>query len=236
MGQNITDQWTTQRDGTVMMNAINMAGILTDIGITDINQFGEITKTDADGNIIKVYGNKLTGQEVPGGYGNGQFGGGKRVGYHVYFQPNGTPIFYTVGDTRNSLARAFSDNPILGTIAQVGASFFGGPAGSAALNIALGQEPQDVVKAAVLNYVGGQVASGVSGSEAVVAELGQTGANIAGNIANNFVRTGDLKESIITGGVGAGVDLLATEIPGFTEMPSVAQNEFKAAYEAAGIT
>jgi hypothetical protein len=61
----------------------------------------------------KVYGNKVTGQEVPMTYserqtGNafgGTFQGAGNTGYRVQFDPQGNPIFYTTGASSNNMAQ-----------------------------------------------------------------------------------------------------------------------------------
>jgi hypothetical protein len=119
LGQGTADKWTGEGKGSAQANAADMAKILAGIGITDINQFGQITKqvpvtyTDENGTsydtgqtqTVTTYGNKVTGQEVPNTYserqtGNafgGTFAGKGNTGYRVEMAPNGTPIFYTTG-------------------------------------------------------------------------------------------------------------------------------------------
>jgi len=119
LGQGTTDKWSGQGKGSPQANAADMATIFTSIGITDINQFGQITKqipvttTDENGNVyetgetqtVTTYGNKLTGQEVPSTYGErqtgnafgGTFDGKGNTGYRVEFDAQGKPLFYTTG-------------------------------------------------------------------------------------------------------------------------------------------
>jgi len=126
LAQNLTDKWSGQGYGTAQANAADMAGIMASIGITDINQFGEITKTipayyiDTENGqeyvpeqTVKTYGNKLTGQEVPNTYserqtGNawgGTFAGSGNTGYRVQFTPDGKPIFYTTGASSSDIGQ-----------------------------------------------------------------------------------------------------------------------------------
>jgi len=129
LGQNLTSKWSGEGFGSAASNAADMAKILNSIGITDITQFGEITKTipahqeiqggengdivvDVPEQIVKTYGNKLTGQEVPNTYserqtGNawgGTFTGSGNTGYRVQFDAQGNPYFYTTGASSNDLA------------------------------------------------------------------------------------------------------------------------------------
>lgn len=107
LGQGTTDKWTGQGKGSPEANAADMARIIASTGVTDISQFGQIEKTvvDEDGNksVVKTYGNKVTGQEVPNTYterqtGNafgGTYDGKDNTGYRVEFDAAGKPFFYT---------------------------------------------------------------------------------------------------------------------------------------------
>ena len=170
--------------------------------------------------IGQTYGNKVTGQPIQNTYaerqtGNawgGTFAGEGNTGYRVQFDAQGNPIFYTTGASSNDLANML-DDPILGALAQAGAAYFGGPMGTAALNAAMGKDLKDVAKATALSYIGGQAANTVSGS--LAGTLGQTGANIAGNVARSVVTGGDPVQALITGGIGAALPEITSQIPGF---------------------
>ena len=60
LGQNTTKQWSGQGFGSAEANAADMASILTGIGITDINQFGKVTKYEPVQELYKTY----NGQQV----------------------------------------------------------------------------------------------------------------------------------------------------------------------------
>jgi hypothetical protein len=178
LAQGTTDQWSGQGFGSAEANATDMAKILAGIGITDINQFGQITKqvpvtsTDEYGNTydtgqtqtVTTYGNKVTGQEVPNTYserqtGNafgGTFAGKGNTGYRVEIAPNGTPVFYTTGASSNDLFNILSENPVLNVGANVVAGVFGGPLAVGALQAAQGKDFKDVAKATVLSWLGQQ--------------------------------------------------------------------------------
>jgi hypothetical protein len=103
----------------------DMARILAETGITDISQFGPITRevqeyvgTEYEGGppvyqtrTEQTFGNKLTGQAVPNTYserqtGNffgGTFEGKGNTGYGVQFDSQGNPIFYTQGASSSDI-------------------------------------------------------------------------------------------------------------------------------------
>jgi hypothetical protein len=125
LGQGTTN-WSGVGYGSAEKNAEDMAKILAGIGITDISQFGRISRpvqeiigTDDGGNPIydtqtqNTFGNKLTGQAVPLTYGGRQtgdfFGGtyeGKgNTGYGVRFDEQGNPQFYTQGASSSDVGK-----------------------------------------------------------------------------------------------------------------------------------
>jgi len=178
--QGTTDKWTGGYGADAATK--DMARILADTGITDISQFGPVTKEvelymgeGVDGTPIyqkqteQTFGNKLTGQPVANTYserqtGNafgGTFEGKGNTGYRVDFTPEGTPIFYTTGASSNDLFNLLQDNKLLNIAANVAAATFGGPVGSAALQLAQGKDIKDAAKAAALTYAGQQITSGL---------------------------------------------------------------------------
>lgn len=179
-----------------------------------------------------VYGNKITGQAINPYYDkakdntwSGTFAGEGSTAYKVNFRPDGTPIFYSqYGGSSNDLAQVM-DDPIIGAAIQAAAAHFGGPIGTAALNLLAGKDIDDVAKAALTSYVAGQVASGVSGSTDVVNTLGQTGANVAGRVAAATVTGGDPVQALITGGIGAAMPEITANIPGYSDL-SLEQKAF----------
>jgi hypothetical protein len=280
LSQGISDKWKGEGFGSAKANAEDMAKILDGIGITDINQFGEVDvpadvtvtpscEYDAvqgqEGEIIqtprivgytgpdgkpvdaslvtqgtsysggensdtvitytaplgtqKGYGNKETGQAVTNTYGErqvdnawgGTYAGDGNTGYRVQFV-DGKPIFYTTAASSNSLVNLIGDNKLLAIAANIGAAYFGGPAGVAALQAAQGKYIGDIVKAAVLTYAGGQISNAVSGSASVVDSLGQAGANIAGK-AVGALATG---RDPVTAAIGGGFGTMAGESVGLT--------------------
>jgi len=60
LAQNLTDKWQGEGFGTAQANAADMAGIMASIGITDINQFGEVPVLAQ----VEQIGQKYNGQNV----------------------------------------------------------------------------------------------------------------------------------------------------------------------------
>jgi hypothetical protein len=247
LAQGTASRWTGEGYGSAEANAADMAKILAQTGVTDINQFGKITKTipaheelqgGESGDVmvtvpeqtVTTFGNKLTGQEVPNTYserqqGNffgGTFAGKGNTGYGVQFDAKGNPIFYTQGASSNDLVNLLGDNKLLNAAAQLGAAYFGGPAGSAALNAAMGKSPADIAKAALLSYAGGQAANAVSGVEGITDILGKTGTDIASKAAGSFVTNEgkfDLEKFLLSQGLNYGKNALTSSLDGFNINP-----------------
>ena len=263
LGQNLTSKWSGEGFGSAEANAKDMANILTGIGIKDIKDFGKITKkvpvisTDENGvayetgetQTVTTYGNIKTGQEVPNTYserqiGNafgGTFAGKGNTGYRVQFAPDGTPIFYTTEASSNDLVNLFADDPILGAIAQVGAAYFGGPAGTAALNAAMGKDLGDIAKSTVMSYLGNQALQGLTDTGIDTNVFGETGANLATDIKDLFGKTGseligktvgqfvanegnvDIGSLLVNQGVGAATNAVLGQIPDFKTLDPIVQ-------------
>jgi len=194
LSQGTTDQWSGQGFGSAEANATDMAKILAGIGITDINQFGQITKqvpvtsTDEYGNTydtgqtqtVTTYGNKVTGQEVPNTYserqtGNafgGTFAGKGNTGYRVEIAPNGTPVFYTTGASS-------SDAGDWMPIVQLALAATG--AGGLLGNALLGAGASQVAAGALGNAILGGATTGLAGGDPLKgALLGGAGGALSG--------------------------------------------------------
>jgi hypothetical protein len=243
LGQGTADQWTGEGKGSAQANAADMANILASIGITDINQFGQITKqvpvtyTDENGNTydtgqtqtVTTYGNKVTGQEVPSTYGErqtgnafgGTFAGKGNTGYRVEIAPNGTPVFYTTGASSSDAANWM---PIVQlALAATGA---GGLLG----NALLGAGASQVAAGALGNAILGGVTTGIAGGDPLKgAILGGAGGALGGYLqggpidASNMTATqfNDAIESqLISSMQGAG--LTNAQITQFLENASAA--------------
>jgi hypothetical protein len=243
LGQGTADQWTGEGKGSAQANAADMANILSSIGITDINQFGQITKqvpvtyTDENGNTydtgqtqtVTTYGNKVTGQEVPSTYGErqtgnafgGTFTGKGNTGYRVEIAPNGTPVFYTTGASSSDAANWM---PIVQlALAATGA---GGLLG----NALLGAGASQVAAGALGNAILGGATTGLAGGDPLKgAILGGAGGALSGYLqggpidASNMTATqfNDAIESqLISSMQGAG--LTNAQITQFLENASAA--------------
>jgi len=120
LGQGTANQWSGEGFGSAQANAADMAKILSSIGITDISQFGKVTKevptydefgTQIGTEKVETFGNKVTGQAVPNTYserqtGNffgGTFAGKGNTGYGVQFDASGKPVFYTQGASSSDI-------------------------------------------------------------------------------------------------------------------------------------
>jgi hypothetical protein len=208
LGQGTTDKWSGQGFGSAEANAADMAKILAGIGITDINQFGQIQKTvvDEEGNksVVTTYGNKLTGQEVPNTYserqtGNafgGTFAGKGNTGYRVEFDASGKPLFYTTGASSSDVPSWVKPALILG------GAYLGLDA------------------AGLLGGLGGSAAAGLTAAEA--AGLGLTAAEAAslGLSASEFAAAGGLGAGFSAAGLPSGVGTffgegVASGVPAF---------------------
>lgn len=181
-----------------------------------------------------LFGNKETGQATPNTYGErqienmwgGTYSGKGNTGYGVQFGADGTPYFYTQGASSNDLVNFLGDDPFLNALATVAATYFGGPAGAAALQAAKGADFKDMAKAAALAYVVPQgvseISSAVGGLDSVVSALGQTGANTLGNMAGNVgmaaLTGGDPVAALVSGGINAGTGAVLGQIPGFDQL------------------
>ena len=113
-----TSDWTGEGFGTVQANAKDMARVLAEAGIEDINQFGvkevpltytatvnengDTQEIAIPGQTRQVYINKATGKEInpqydraQGNIWSGTFAGQGSTGYGVRFDAQGNPQFYT---------------------------------------------------------------------------------------------------------------------------------------------
>jgi hypothetical protein len=219
LAQNTTSKWTGGLDPKKA--ASYMADDLAKSGITDISQVGK----GEDGII-----NKVTGEQLQSGYGertkgnlwSGSFEGKGNTGFGVQFDAKGNPVFYTQGASSNDLVNILGDNKLLNAAAQIGAAYFGGPAGTAALNAAMGKDIGDIAKSTLMSYLGGQVAGSVSGMEGITDVLGKTGTDIASKAAGSFVSNEgkfDLEKFLLSQGLNYGKNALTSSLDGFKMNP-----------------
>jgi len=160
----------------------DMARILAETGITDLSQFGPITReveqyvgSDDSGNPIyekqteRTFGNKLTGQAVPltysgrqtGNFFGGTFEGKGNTGYGVQFDAQGNPVFYTQGASSNDLANLIQDAGPIGQIALAvatgGLSIPQQIAAQMAVQVLSGADMGDVIKNTAINLAVAQI-------------------------------------------------------------------------------
>ena len=227
LAQGTTSKWTGEGFGSAEKNAADMAKILESVGVTDISQFGKITKEeptysyDEQGNQtftgmqkIETFGNKLTGQAVGNTYGERQtgdaFGGtyaGKgNTGYRVQFDDKGNPYFYTSGQSSSDAAQWM---PIVqlalaatGAGGLLGNALLGAGAGAVATN-ALGNA---IISGALTGAQGGDVLKG--------ALLGGVGGAVGGYLQGATPTTpgGSLFGGAIDGSTINFADLADTDV------------------------
>jgi hypothetical protein len=243
LGQGTADKWTGEGKGSAQANAADMAKILSGIGITDINQFGQITKqvpvtyTDENGTsydtgqtqTVTTYGNKITGQEVPNTYserqtGNafgGTFAGKGNTGYRVEIAPNGTPVFYTTGASS-------SDADQWMPIVQLALAATG--AGGLLGNALLGAGANQIAAGALGNAILGGATTGLAGGDVLKgALLGGAGGALGGYLQGGPIDASNmtaaqfndaLESQLISSMQGAG--LTNAQITQFLENASAA--------------
>jgi hypothetical protein len=207
-------------------------------------------KTDASGQMtVPIEAgegiiNKATGERLLSNYnertqGNafgGTYSGEGNTAYRVQFDKNGNPSFYTTQHSSNDLANILGSNPLLNTVANVAASYFGGPLGTMLLQGLEGKPIGDVLKSGALSYIGGEAGDFVKGSEGLVEGLGQTGANILGNLAKSEITSGgkaDPLQALISGGLNAGANAIFEQIPGFEGLDGGTQGLVRTAVTSA---
>jgi hypothetical protein len=200
--QGTTSKWTGGYGADAATK--DMARILDSIGITDINQFGPVTKQvelymgeGVDGTPIyqtqeeQTFGNKITGQAVPVTYsdrqtGNafgGTFEGKGNTGYRVDFTPDGKPIFYTTGASSSNAAEIIKPFATMALLAAgiggleslgLGGAGAGGAATGGATGALGATEAATAFDLANAGILGGS--SGFTAAELAAIEAAQAGA------------------------------------------------------------
>jgi hypothetical protein len=263
LAQGTSSKWTGEGFGSAESNARAMAENLLASGVTDISQVGkkkitipgytqslesgdtEVAETSYDQIINKVTGKQLINDYAErGGGGNawsGTYAGKGNTAYNVQFDSKGNPVFYTTGASSNDIVNILGNDPVLNAIAQIGASYFGGPLGSAALNAAMGKDPKDIAKSIALSYLGNEAFKGFTDTGAATNTFGETGANFAKDIKDIFGDTGsniigktagqfvanegnvDIGSLLVNQGVGAATDAVLGQIPDFKTLDPIIQ-------------
>jgi hypothetical protein len=223
--QGTTDKWTGGYGAESATK--DMARILDSIGITDINQFGPVTKQvelymgeGVDGTPIyqtqeeQTFGNKVTGQAVPVTYserqtGNafgGTFEGKGNTGYRVDFTPDGKPIFYTTGASSSNAAEIIKPFATMALLAAGlgGLESLGAGAGGAATSGATGAlgatEAATAFDLANAGILGGS--SGFTAAELAAIEAAQAGATGAGLLGGAMTEAELAQLDLALGGSG----------------------------------
>jgi hypothetical protein len=194
----------------------------------------------------KVFGNKLTGQEVPLTYserqtGNafgGTFAGKDNTGYRVQFGPDGTPYFYTTKSSSNDLANLMQD---LGPLGQIGLAIATGGlsipeqiAANMAFQVLSGKDIGDAIKSAAVSMAMSQIPGtdfmkdGVKYIEKM--GLGETLTNTLTNSLQNAAVSGvkaiitgqDIGAAVLNGaamgGVNGAVNSLLNSVDGYKDL------------------
>ena len=208
LSQGTADKWTGEGFGSAQANAADMAKIIATTGVTDINEFGAITKevpvtiSDEWGTLydtgrtqtVTTYGNKVTGQEVPSTYGErqkdnafgGTFTGSGNTGYRVETAADGTPIFYTTGASSSDVPSWVKPALIIG-----GALYGLNAAGLLGGTAATGAAGLTAAEAAGLGLTAAEAASlGLSAAEfaAAAGTAGTVGGTVAGISAGTGIK------------------------------------------------
>jgi hypothetical protein len=181
---------------------------------------GYVSEKPIDVNGVPVYANydaqgKLTGYDGDPAYTSWINGKQRLIGK---WDANGmpTPTTNTAGGAGfRGLVNDVTDDPIMGALANIAASYFGGPLGVAALGAVQGRSPEDIAKNAALSYVAGQVAPGVTeytGNQAV----GQ----FAGNTTAGLLSGQDLGSSLTNAAINTGANQAASGLMNAANAPA----------------
>ena len=124
----------------------------------------------------------------------------------------------TISTSRSGGIKGFvgdiMSDPVLGAAANIAASYFGGPLGTAALGAAQGKSIEDIAKGAALSYAGGQVASGVGEA------TGSTAAGqLAGGTATGLLSGQDLGTALTNSAINTGTNAAVGGLMGAVNAP-----------------
>jgi hypothetical protein len=196
-----------------------------------------------------TFGNKLTGQAIDNKYeiGGDAFGGtyeGKgKTGYRVHFGDDGTPYFYTLGESTNSLANTLADFGPIGQIALAvatgGMSIPEQLAVNFAVQVMSGADIEDAIKNTAISLAVTQI-PGTDFMKDVGIEINKLGldpaiANTINNAAQNAAMSAtraaltgeDVFDAALkgaaTGGVNGAVGEIMKSIPDFDKLTKTQQ-------------
>jgi hypothetical protein len=239
--QGTTDKWTGSYGAEAATK--DMARILDSIGITDINQFGPVTKQvelymgeGVDGTPIyqtqeeQTFGNKVTGQAVPVTYserqtGNafgGTFEGKGNTGYRVDFS-TGTPVFYTTGASSSNAAEIIKPFATMALLAAgingLEALGAGGAATSGATGALGATEAATAFDLANAGILGGS--SGFTAAELAAIEAAQAGAAGTGLLGGAMTEAELAQLDMALGGSGGSAGAAELQAALSTGAPTV---------------
>jgi lysophospholipase L1-like esterase len=182
LAQGTTSLWAGEGFGSAQKNAYDMGVMLAGQGLTNINQFGKVTKEvpdyDPDGNqigtkVITQFINKTTGQPINTYYDKaetvgpdiwgGTFAGKDSTAYGVQFDPAGNPVFYSQSGGDSSDAGDWM--PIIQF--ALAASGAGGALGSSLLGAGAGAVASNALGNAIL----GGLTTGIAGGDVLKGTL-----------------------------------------------------------------
>jgi lysophospholipase L1-like esterase len=182
LAQGTTSLWAGEGFGSAQKNAYDMGVMLAGQGLTDINQFGKVTKEvpdyDPDGNqignkTVTQFINKTTGQPINTYYNKaetigpdiwgGTFAGKDSTAYGVQFDPAGNPVFYSQSGGDSSDAGDWM--PIIQF--ALAASGAGGALGSSLLGAGAGAVASNALGNAIL----GGLTTGIAGGDVLKGTL-----------------------------------------------------------------
>lgn len=205
LAQGTTSLWAGEGFGSAQKNAYDMGVMLAGQGLTDINQFGKVTKEvpdyDPDGNqignkTVTQFINKTTGQPINTYYNKaetigpdiwgGTFAGKDSTAYGVQFDPAGNPVFYSQSGGDSSDAGDWM--PIIQF--ALAASGAGGALGSSLLGAGASQVATNALGNAIL----GGATAGLSGGNVLKGTL----LGGAGGALSGYLQGGPIDASNMT--------------------------------------
>jgi hypothetical protein len=140
-------------------------------------------------------------------------GGSARVSAEWDASGNAKPVVFN--ETGGNFLKDIMSDPVLGTVANLGAAYFGGPLGSAALAAAQGQDLGDIAKSAALSYAAGQIGGQVAGATG-----SQAAGQFAGNTGAGLLSGRDLESSLTNAAINTGANQAASGLMNAVNAPT----------------
>jgi hypothetical protein len=185
-------------------------------------------------NGLPVYANydaagKLTGYEADPSYRSWLNG---KQSISGSWDANGSPKpagHQSSGAGIRGFTQDIMSDSVMGPLATMAASYFGGPLGIAALSAVQGVPPEEIAKRMAISYAGGQIAQGATGATA--GSLGQFGSQAAGQFAGNVgagILSGknvDLSNAAINSFINAGMNNYGKDLLGGTGLDKLGEGQ-----------